>query len=110
MAFITQQAPTQKQQADYSGLILINCMKKECKKQFDLAWKKTVNGNLVNKTVAEAQTFFDSYGDKAVTAFELHSKLQEIIYMTDNTWIPLVPPHAYVKNEDGTVTILTPEE
>jgi hypothetical protein len=111
MSFITAPTPpTDKQKADQSGLILLSAMKKECKIQFDVAWKKRVAGNLVNKTVAEVQAFFDGYGDKAVLAFDLHSLLQELIYLTDNTWVPLVPPHAYVKNQDGTVTISALEE
>jgi hypothetical protein len=108
MPFISQPTQTDKSQADNSGLRLIQVMKTECKRQFELAWKKRANGQIVDKTVAEAQAFFNSYGDKAVLAFNLHAKLQEIIYMTDNTWIPLVPPHEYVKNEDGTVTIGEP--
>lgn len=99
-----------KQMADLSGLKLVNSMKSECQKQFDLAWKKKVNGQLVNKTVEEAQAFFDQYGNKAVLAFQLHGKLQELIYLTDNSWVPLVPPHNYTPNlETGTVVISAKE-
>lgn len=111
MSFITAPTPpTDKQRADASGFRLLATLKQECRTQFDVAWKKGQMGKPVNKTVAEAQAFFDGYGDKAVLAFELHSKLQELIYMTDNTWVPLVPPYAYDKHEDGTVTISALEE
>lgn len=106
------QAPqplNEKQQADLSALRLLNAMKAECKKQFELAWKKRINGVLVDKSVQEVQSFFDSFGDKAALAFEAHSKLQALIYLTDNTWVPLVPQHNYVKNEDGTVTVSAKE-
>lgn len=110
MSFITPPTPpTDKQKADNSGSRLLATLKHECKAQFDIAWKKGVMGKLVNKTVAEAQAFFDQYGVKAALAFDLHSKLQELIWMTDNTWVPLVPPLAYDKHEDGTVTISEPE-
>lgn len=111
MSFITQ--PTQlsdKQKADVSSVTLLNQLKMHCKQQFEIAWKKRVNGQLVNKTVAEAQAFFDQFGVKAALAFELHSDLQDLIYKTDNSWVPLIPPHAYVKNQDGTVTISALEE
>lgn len=111
MSFITAPTPpTDKQKADHSGARLLSSLKQECRTQFDVAWKKREAGQLVNKTVAEAQAFFDQYADKAVLAFELHSKLQELIYMTDNTWVALTPPHSYVKNQDGTVTISALEE
>lgn len=106
MSFIAAPTPpTDKQKADHSGARLLSVLKQECKSQFELAWKKREGGKLVNKTQIEAQAFFDSYGVKAALAFELHSKLQELIYLTDNSWVPLVPPYEYVENQDGTVTI-----
>lgn len=104
------QPQTEKQKADLSAFRLLNAMKLECRQQFELAWKKRVSNRLVDKTVEEVQSFFNSFGDKAALAFEAHSKLQELIYMTDNTWVPLVPQHNYVKNQDGTVTISAKEE
>lgn len=106
MSFITPPTPpTDKQKADTSSARLLATLKQECKTQFDIAWKKPQMGKLVNKTQAEAQTFFDAYGIKAALAFELHSKLQELIYLTDDSWVALVPPYAYVANQNGTVTI-----
>jgi hypothetical protein len=110
MSFITQPAQqTEKQRADSSGLRLLNVLKQECRTQFELAWKKRVNGKLVNKTAAEVQSFFDAYGVKASQAFDLHALLQSLIYQTDNSWVPLVPIYAYVVNPDGSVTITVPE-
>lgn len=105
MAFIQQTAPTAKQQADQSALRLINMMKIECKRQFELSWQKRVEGKLEDKTVAEAQEFFDSYEDKASLAFLIHGKLQDLIYSADDSWKPLIPPHNYEFNQDGTVVI-----
>jgi len=110
MAFIapsTQQ--TDKQKADYSGARLLGVLKNECKQQFEVAWKKRVNGQLVNKTVAEVQAFFDGYGVKASLAFLLHGKLQELIYLTDDSWIALEPIHNYAPQQDGTVVISAKE-
>lgn len=98
-------APTDKEKSEVSILRLLQVMKQECKMQFEFAWKKRVANALVNKTVDEAQSFFNSFGDKAALAFEAHSKLQELIYLTDNSWVPLVPQHNYVKNANGSVTI-----
>lgn len=109
MSFIeAPQALTPKQVADQSGARLLATLKQECKRQFELAWKKGLNGRLVDKTFSEAQVFFDAYGVKATLAFDLHAKLQELIYLTDNTWVPLVPVYAYVRNQDGTVIITEP--
>lgn len=106
MSFIEPIAPrTDKQKADNSGYLLLATLKQECVTQFEIAWKKRVGGKIENKSAPEAQSFFDSYANKAVLAFDLHAKLQELIYLTDNTWVPLVPPYEYVKNTDGTVTI-----
>jgi hypothetical protein len=101
--------PTEKQKADGSSFRLLQVMKQECKTQFELAWKKRAAGKLLDKSVEECQEFFNSFGDKAALAFELHSKLQELIYMTDNSWVPLVPPHNYAFNVDGTVSISAKE-
>ena len=106
MSFITPPSPpTDRQKANTSTLVLLNNMKFACKLQFEIAWKKREHGEIVNKTQAEAQAFFDSYGVKAVLAFELHSKLQELIYLTDDSWVALVPPYFYTENQDGTVVI-----
>jgi hypothetical protein len=106
MSFIPHPTPpTDRQKADSSGLKLLSILKHECQVQFELAWKKRAGGQLVNKTQAEAQAFFDTYGVKAAMAFALHGKLQELIYMTDNSWVPLTPPYEYEVGKDGTVTI-----
>lgn len=76
-----------------------------CKRSFEMAWYKVENGVRVAKTVAEAQEWFDKYGNQAALAFAGHGKLQELIYMHDQTWQPLVPVHNYTINEDGTVTL-----
>jgi hypothetical protein len=109
MSFINLPQITQKQRADASTNILLGTMKRECRLQFENAWKKRDGNKLINKSPEEAQDFFDEFGVKAVLAFELHAKLQDLIYMTDNSWVPLVPPYEYTKNEDGTVTIIEPE-
>lgn len=106
MSFINQNQQTEKQKLDNSSLRLLNTMKLECKQQFELAWKKRVNGKLENKTISEVQSFFDALGNKAGLAFTLHGKLQELIYLTDNSWITLIPIYNYTVNQDGTVTIL----
>jgi len=110
MSLIQAPAPlTDKQKADISAIRLLQAMKQECKTQFELAWKKREANVLVNKTVAEVQAFFNFFAANAALAFEAHSALQELIYMTDNSWVPLVPQHNYVKNLDGTVTISAKE-
>jgi hypothetical protein len=103
MSFVqAPKPPSAKQVADMSSLVLLQTMKTECITQFNAAWKNS-DGSL--KSRDEVQAFFDSYGDKAALAFELHAKLQELIYMADPSWEFLVPPYKYVKNSDGTVTI-----
>lgn len=79
--------------------------KQYCKRAFDEAWFKVENNQKVQKSVSEAQAWFNKIGNQSVLAFAAHGKLQELIYMNDNTWAPLVPPHVYTLNQDGTVTI-----
>lgn len=89
-----------------SATRLLNSMKMEARAQFDAAWKKREGGAVVNKTVEECQAFWNAMGASGTLAMEAHSKLQELIYMVDNTWIPLLPTYSYVKNANGTITIL----
>ena len=110
MSFIQPPAQlTDKQKADRSGFRLVQVMKQECTDQFNIAWKKRVNGQLVDKTVEEAQAFFDQYGVKAALSFLLHGKLQELIYLSDDSWVALEPVHNYAPQQDGTVIISAKE-
>ena len=52
-----------------------------------------------------SQQVCDLMGTEVAKGFEAHAKLQELIYLIDPTWVPLVPPKSYIKNDDGTVTI-----
>ena len=51
------------------------------------------------------QQVCDMMGTDAAKGFQAHGKLQELIYLIDPTWLPLMPPCSYVANHDGTVTI-----
>lgn len=71
----------------------LSAMRASCRNVFDLCWTEN------------PQEVCDQLGTDAVKAFEAHGKLQELIYLMDPTWQPLLPPYEYVKNEDGTITI-----
>lgn len=75
---------------------LLQIMKTSAKRSFDIFWHSK------DKTPQEIAAMLGPDGAKAM---ELHGKLQELIYATDPTWVPLVPPKAYTKNQDGTLTI-----
>ena len=47
----------------------------------------------------------DMMGTDAAKGFLSHAKLEELIYLIEPTWVPLIPPSSYVVNQDGTVTI-----
>lgn len=74
----------------------LNTMGATAARLFDIVW---------HTKGKSPQEVCDLLGTEAVKAFELHAKMQELIYALDPTWVPLVPPHEYVKNADGTVTI-----
>lgn len=54
------------------------------------------------------QEMCDLLGADAKKAFEAHSGLQQLIYLLDPTWAPLIPPLPYTANDDGTVVIGSP--
>jgi hypothetical protein len=76
-------------------------MKRTAEQVFNLFWHSAGHS---------AQDVCDLFGVDAVKAFEAHGKLQELIYMLDSSWEPLVPLYPYTKNEDGTVLIGEPNE
>ena len=76
--------------------VCLNQMKRTAKNVFNLVW---------NNSSLSPQEVCDVLGVDAAKGFDAHAKLQELIYFIDSSWVPLVPPVAYVKNEDGTVTI-----
>jgi hypothetical protein len=80
---------------------LLMQMKQTAKQQFDLVW------NNKDKT---AQEVSDMLGVEACMAMDAHYNLQVLIMSLDNTWVPLVPPLPYLRNEDGTITVTYPEE
>jgi hypothetical protein len=51
------------------------------------------------------QAVINLLGTEAALAFNAHYKLQELIQFIDPNWVMLVPPLAYVVNNDGTVTV-----
>lgn len=71
-------------------------MKQSAKQTYDLLWHNK------DKTPQEV---CDLLGVDAASGFDIHGALQTLIYQLDNSWVPLVPTHSYVKNVDGTVTI-----
>lgn len=91
--------PTEIERIQIANTQCLNVMKSTARSTFDLVW------NNQNKT---PQEICDMFGVDAVKAFDLHSKLQTLIYSIDNSWVPLVPPLERVENEDGTITIVTP--
>ena len=78
---------------------LLGQMKMVAKTQFDLVW------NNKDKT---AQEVLDMFGVEAGLAMDAHYDLQMLILSIDNTWVPLVPPLPYVRNEDGTIVVTYP--
>jgi hypothetical protein len=74
----------------------LQVMKSTAKEVFALVWE--------NPT-ASPQDICDMMGAGASGAFDLFEALQQLIYALDPTWVALVPPVEYTKNEDGTVTV-----
>jgi hypothetical protein len=74
----------------------LSVMKDTAKAVFQLLWHSS------DKT---PQQVCDMMGTDAAKGFEAHAKLQELIYLIDPTWVPLVPPVGYTVNQNGTVTI-----
>jgi hypothetical protein len=75
-------------------------MKRSAHQVFDLFW---------NNPEKNAQEVCDLFGTDAAQAFLAHSKLQELIYLLDSSWVGLVPLYPYTINEDGSVIIEIPE-
>lgn len=75
---------------------LLSQMKQTAKIQFDLVWK--------NKDYTPQQVS-DMLGVEAVAAMDAHYNLQVLIASVDPTWVPLVPPLGYTRNQDGTITV-----
>lgn len=92
-------------QAQIQNTGFLSQCKLYCRRSFEMAWQKVVDGQRVVKTLEEAQAWFDKIGNQSALAFAAHGKLQELIYMNDPTWVPLSPPYAYTINKDGTVTL-----
>jgi hypothetical protein len=74
----------------------LSVMKDTAKVVFQLLWHSR------DKT---PQQVCDMMGTDAAKGFLSHAKLQELIYLIDPTWVPLVPPVGYTVNQNGTVTI-----
>jgi hypothetical protein len=83
----------------------VQSLKGYVKASFIKTWKKIQDGQLVDKSPSEVQAIMDSFGTDASKAFDAHEKLQMVIMIADPAWVPLVPPLAYVINEDGSVVI-----
>jgi len=89
-----------------SNTQFLKICKHNCIGSFAQMWKKRdQRGQLVNKTKEEAQAVLNDFGVDAAKAFQAHAKLQEIIALVDPSWVPLIPPYAYVVNNDGSVTL-----
>jgi hypothetical protein len=74
----------------------LEVMKETARVVFHLLWHST------DKTPQEV---CDMMGTDAAKGFEAHAKLQELIYLIDPTWVPLVPPVGYSLQQDGSVLI-----
>jgi len=74
----------------------LSVMKDTARAVFQLLWHST------DKT---PQQVCDMMNTDAAQGFLAHSKLQELIYLIDPTWVPLVPPVSYTVNQNGTVKI-----
>jgi hypothetical protein len=101
-------SPTQlseAQRAKISAKQVYDMLKHQLKIQFELAWKKRVNGQLVNKTKAECQAFWNEMGTSGKSAMERHAEGQTLLYKLDNSYVPLTPPYAYSADEAGNITV-----
>jgi hypothetical protein len=103
--FYTPPQLTDTQRAKISSKQVRDTLEKELKKQFELAWKKRVNGQLVNKTKAECQAFWNEMGISGKSAMERHAEGQTLLYKLDNSYVPLTPPYAYSADEAGNITV-----
>ena len=93
---IQPQIPTILTQIRAQNTYCLAVMKETATNVFQLLWHST------DKTPQEV---CDMLGTDAAKGFEAHAKLQELIYLIDPTWVPLVPPVGYTVNQNGTVTI-----
>ena len=90
------QLPTVLDQIKSENTRCLSVMKDTARVVFQLLWHST------DKTPQEV---CDVMGTDAAKGFLAHAKLQELIYLIDPTWVPLVPPVSYTINQNGTVTI-----
>ena len=63
-----------------------------------------------NSSGLTAQEVFDEYGSDACQFFLLSQNIQTMLASVDSNYEPLVPPHPYTINEDGTVMVIYPIE
>ena len=52
-----------------------------------------------------AQEIFDAFGTEAKDLFILSSDLQTLLAKANPSFEPMIPPHPYTINQDGTVTV-----
>jgi hypothetical protein len=101
MSLIRQQTiPTVADKIAMANSGCLGAMKNTARHTFNLFW---------NNPDHTPQEVADQLGTSAGLGFVVHSQLQTLIYTLDNSWVPLVPPHPYVTNQDGTVTVTMPE-
>lgn len=93
---ITPQQKTVLDDIKLTNTTLLNQMKLSARNLFQMTWHNPKN---------TPQEVMDLLGVDAAKAFQAHSGLQQLIYLVDPTWVPLVPTHEYVVNQDGSVTI-----
>jgi hypothetical protein len=91
--------PTLKEEILAENTACLIQMKRSAHQVFDLFW---------NNPEKNAQEVCDLFGTDAAQAFLAHSKLQELIYLLDSSWVGLVPLYPYTINQDGSVTIEIP--
>jgi hypothetical protein len=99
MSLINQNQVTIKDRIMRENTLCLAQMKRSAMFVFNMLWKNPQH---------TPQEVCNMFGTDAVKAFEAHGKLQELIYLLDSSWVPLVPLKEYTKNEDGTVTINYP--
>jgi len=93
---IQPQIPTILTQIRAQNTYCLASMKDTATNVFQLLWHST------DKTPQEV---CDMMNTDAAKGFLAHAKLQELIYLIDPSWVPLVPPVSYAINQNGTVTI-----
>jgi len=76
-------------------------IKNEHSKIFDMIW---------NTRDITPQEVLDSFGTDAQDLFTFSSSIQTLLSQVDSNYVALVPPMEYEINENGTVTVIEPEE